>query len=208
MSRLSSLPRSLREVRTAVQKSGTGAAFLDMGRRASSWQQVQGTRAGPGQGTASAGNTPNPLVEGQTVTPDRPLGWDDPMQTPPILQFSTFAPTPEVEGAATQTRDWPPNVSRDSISPNAGHREQVDMSGQLNMGEGPGRILRSIPNRVFGVVGITTGQRGSEDGVYSIADKDYMRHIPVARMAQGIVQIPTNDDNAVIPAVYAGNPRA
>lgn len=206
--RLSSLPRSLREVRTAVQKSGTGAAFLDMGRRASSFAQVQGTRAGAWQGTASTGNTPNPLVEGQTITPNLPLGWDSEQETAPILQFSTDAPTMEVDGAAAQTRDWPPNVSRDSIAPNSGHREQGGTDGSLHMGEGPGRILRSIPNRVFGVVGITTGQRGSEDGVYSIADKDYLRHIPVARMAQGIVQIPTNDDNAVIPAVYAGNPRA
>lgn len=205
--RLSSLPKSLREVRTAAQKSGTGAAFLDMGRRASIWQQSQGTRAGVAQGTASAGNTPNPLVEGQTVTPDRPLGWDAVHEMAPIMQFSTVAPTEEVEGAATTTRDWPPNVSRDSISATPGHTEQMQ-TNPLNWGEGPGRILRSIPNRVFGVVGITTGQRGSEDGVYSIADKDYMRHIPVARMAQGIVQIPTNDDNAVIPAVYAGNPRA
>jgi hypothetical protein len=202
------LPRSFREVRAAINRSGSGAAFIDMGRRASSFAQVQGTRASAWQGTASAGNTPNPLVPGQSVTPNRPPGWDDPDETAPILQFSTFAPTAPVDGAATTTRDWPPNASRDSIAPNSGHREQVDMSGQLQMGEGPGRILRSIPNRVFGVVGITTGQRGSEDGVYSIADKDYLRHIPVARMAQGIVQIKVSDDNAVIPAVYAGNPRA
>lgn len=202
------LPRSMREIRASVNRSGTGAAFLDMGRRASAFAQTQGTRAGAWQGTSSAGNTPNPLVPGQTVTPHRPLGWDDQPETAPILQFSTEAPTHEVDGAAAQTRDWPPNVSRDSIAPNAGHKEQVRTDGELHMGEGPGRILRAIPNRVFGVVGITTGQRGSEDGVYSIADKDYIRHLPVARMAQGIVQIPTNDDNAVIPAVYAGNPRA
>jgi len=206
--RLSLLPRSLREVRTAVQKSGTGAAFLDMGRRASAWQQAQGTRATTSQGTSSSGNTPNPLVPGQTITPDRPLGWDDPVETPPIAQFSTIDPAYDgTEGTTVQTRDWPPNVSRDSISTTPGHTEQME-TNPLNWGEGPGRILRSIPNRVFGVVGISTGQRGGEYGYDSTAGRDYIRHIPVARMAQGIVQIPTNDDNAVIPAVYAGNPRA
>ena len=203
------LPRSLREVTSAVRKSGTGAAIIDMGRKASDWQQLQGTRSFPGQGTMASGNTPDPLTPGRTLTPDRPVGWDDPNSTLPYGVFSTETPTVNLQGAGATVRDWPPNVSRDSIAPSVGHSEQIRTDGDFQRGKGPGRIDRQMPERVFGVVGITTGQRGGEYGYDSMADKDFLAHIPTPRQALG-VKGPgkVSDDNAVIPAIYAGNPRA
>jgi hypothetical protein len=208
--KLSSLPRSLREVVTQVKKSGTGAAFVDFGRRASGQQQAQGTRSGAHMGIASSGSTPDPLRPGRTVTPGQPLGWDAPIETPPIIAFSTDDPAYDgAEGTIIQTRDWPPNPSHDSLSPSVGHKEQLRTDGSLQLGPGPGRILRSVPARIWGIANASTGQRGTEasyDG--NSASHDYLPHIPVARQALGVKgPQKLSDDNAVIPAVYAGNPR-
>jgi hypothetical protein len=209
--RLSSLPKSLREVVSQVQKSGTGAAISGYARRASKWQEVQGTRAGAWQGTASSGNTPDPLQPGRTVTPDRPMGWDDPIEFPGEAAFSTVAPAYDnTEGTISQVTDWPPNPSRESLSPSIGHNEQMRTDAGIQMGPGPGRILRYMPLRVFGVVSAGNGQRGTEASFGgNIADRDYLQHIPIARQALGTKgPQKLSDDNAVIPAVYAGNPRA
>lgn len=204
------LPRSLAQVRSAVQKSGTGAA-IRLGRRASAWQEAQGTRSFPGQGTMSSGNTPDPLSPGRSVTPRQPAGWDNPIETPVEAVFSTLAPVVDgTEGTIIQTDDWPPNVSRQSISPLGDRREQYRTDAAIQwQPEAPGRILRFLPERVFGVVGISTGQRGGEYGYDSTADKDFLPHIPTPRKALG-VKGPQKlaDDNAVVPAVYAGNPRS
>lgn len=207
--KLSQLPRSLAQVRVSVQKSGTGAALRLMGRRASAWQQGQGTRAFPGQGTMSSGNTPDPLNPGRTVTPDRPLGWDNQIETPTEAVFSTLTPVIDgTEGTIIQTDDWPPNPSREVRSGAAGRSEQMRTDATVQMGEMPNRIERQMPMRIYGVVGITTGQRGSEAGYDSTAGKDYLAHIPVPRRALGVKgPQKLSDDNAVIPAIYAGNPR-
>lgn len=209
--KLSSLPKSLREIRTAVRSSGSGSAFSSLGARASQWQQAQGTRASATTGTMSAGNTPNPLQPGQTVTPDRPLGWDDQNEQPVGAVFSTVAPSYDgTEGSLIQTRDWPPNPSYDSLSPSVGHPEQLRTDAALQLGAGPGRILRSIPARIWGIASAPTGARGTEasyDG--NTASHDFLPHIPIARQALGTKgPQKLSDDNAVIPAIYAGNPRA
>lgn len=208
--KLNELPKSLREVGTAVRKSGSGAAFNVLNIRASRTMQSQGTRAFAGQGTASSGNTPNPLRPGQSVTPGSPPGWDDMVEFPDAATFSTDAPVAGgAPGTVVQIADWPPNRSRGVISPTPGHKEQLRSDNDLHIGPGPGRIDRQMPERVFGVTGMTTGHQGTEAGFYSMADKDYLPHVPIARQALG-VKGPQKlaDDNAVIPAIYAGNPRA
>jgi hypothetical protein len=205
--KLSSLPRSLSAIRSAVQKSGSGAAIA-IGRRASAWQDAQGTRAFPSQGTAA--NTPNPLVPGGRLDPSRPAGWDNVKQNPVEATFSTETTVRDgTEGTIIQVRDWPPNPSSESLSPSVGHGEQMMTGVALQIGPGPGRIARQVPQRVFGVAMASTGQRGSEVSYGGgNANRDFLAHIPVARQALG-VKDPQKlaDDNAVIPAVYAGNPR-
>lgn len=206
MGALARLPRSLSQLRVAVQKSGSGAAIA-LGRRASTWQQAQGTRATNTQGTASAGNTPDPLHPGQSVTPGRPPGWDDFTEQPPGAVFSTLAPEyPNTEHSLIQTRDWPPNPSHNIENPNIGHHEQLRTDNALHTGEGPGRIARFMPMRIWGVVIAGAQDRGSEGDTFP--SWDYIAHIPVARQALGVKgPQKLSDDNAVIPGVYAGNPR-
>ncbi len=207
--RLSTLPRSLRAVRSSVRNSGTGAAVLNMGRRASRVASQQGTRAFPGQGTMASGNTPNPLNPGQTVTPHEPQEWDQVGLTPTMTNFSPDIVEQGATGVQIQTRDWPPNPSDHIYSAAAGRSEQLRTDASVQLGGAPGRIPRDLPARIWGVVGPSTGLRGTEDGYYAIADKDYLPHVPVPRQALGVKGSPvTTDDNAVIPTVYAGNPRA
>lgn len=203
--KLSSLPRSVAQLRVAVQKSGTGAAIA-IGRRASAWQMAQGTRATASQGTASAGNTPDPLHPGRSITPNKPAGWDDATEMPDDAVFSTDDPAyVNTEHATIMTRDWPPNPSRNVESYNVGHKEQLRTDNELHLGEGPGRIARFMPLRVFGAV-VVAADRGMEGDTFP--SQEYLPHIPVARQALG-VKGPQKvaDDNAVIPAVFAGNPR-
>lgn len=208
MSRLSSLPRSLSQLRIAIQRSGSGAAFSYI-RHPSRAMQQQGTRATIPMGTMSSGNTPNPLVPGQTVTPNMPMAWDDPID-PETIQFSTEKLVVDgTQGTIIQTRDWPPNPSESSISPDAGHSEQLRTDAAMQMGEGPGRIWRGMPWRVFGVAEAATGHNGSEESLGGMADTDYLAHIPIARRALGVKgPQKLSDDNLPIPAIYAGNPRA
>lgn len=204
-------PKSLREVRTAVRSSGSGGAFAVISRVASRWQQTQGTKSFPQQGTSSAGNTPDPLNPGKSITPDRPIGWDAQTWAPTEAIFSTDKLVEEgAQGTVSQVKDWPPNPSEQSLSPSSGHREQVGTDGALHMGEGPGRIERLMPWRVFGVVTAATGHHGSEAGYDNdMASRDYLQHHPVARQALGVKgPQKLSDDNAPIPAIYAGNPRA
>jgi hypothetical protein len=209
--KLSTLPTSLREVITQVKKSGSGSSFFSMGRTPSPNEMRQGTRASPQMGHASASNTPNPIHPGESNSPIRPFGWDNEVTTPPITQFSTEKVVVEGEpGTIIQNRDWPPNPSRESYSPNSGHGEQVSRDGDLHMGPGPTRILRMMPMRIWGIDNASTGQRGTEASYNGNgASHDYLHHAPVARQALGVKgPQKLSDDNAVIPAVYAGNPRA
>lgn len=209
--KLSQLPGAVRVAMSQVKKSGSGTAFFDRGQPASIEEMAQGTRAFATQGTASASNTPNPLRPGESNTPNRKRGWDDELSTPTMSNFSTEKMVVEGEpGTIIQNRDWPPNPSHESMSPNAGHKEQGGPDGDLHMGSGPTRIMRMVPARIWGVDNASTGQRGTEtsyDG--NIAGHDYLAHVPVARQALGVKgPQKLSDDNAVIPAVYAGNPRA
>lgn len=202
--RLSSLPRSLSQLRTAVQRSGSGAAII-LGRRASAWQEAQGTRATPSQGTASSGNTPNPLHQGQSITPDRPAGWDAFSEMPDMATFSTDDPEfPNTQHATIMTRDWPPNPSLPTMAPPT-NRVPIMTEHELHAGTPPARIMRFNPQRVFGAV-VQAADRGMEGDTFP--SWEYLQHIPVARRALG-TKGPQKmaDDNAVIPAIFAGNPR-
>jgi len=206
--KLSTLPNTVRVALDQLRKSGTGADSLYI-RQPSKEIQQQGTRATMSQGTSSSGNTPDPLHPGRTITPNQALGWDR-LMDPELDQFST---TKEVrdgtEGTIIQTRDWPPNPSTESLSPSIGHAEQLRTDAAIQLGMGPGRIERYLPARIWGVTNAATGGRGTEQSYGgNIADHDFLAHLPIARRALGTKgPQKLSDDNAVVPAVYAGNPR-
>lgn len=202
------LPRSFEEVKRTVTKYQAGVPTIFSDPQASAAKMAGGTRAGIAQGTSSRGNTPNPLVPGQSMTPGLPIGWDDPMETPPIAVFSTEQATiPNPDRTIVQTRDWPPNPSRQSISAPGERVEQTLPSGGLNSGPPPGRIMRFLPLRVFGVASQSTGQQGGEGFPWN-GDMGYVMHVPIPRKALGTKgPQKLSDDGAAVPAIYAGNPR-
>lgn len=207
--RLAQLPGIMRTIVREVQHYNGGTPVVDERPHASAEMERQGTRSGAWQGTMSSGNTPDPLHPGQSVTPHRPIGWDDNLETPAQAVFSTDDPAYDGEpGTLIQVRDWPPNPS-DAIGNTSGSRSEQDTSDRdLQTGKAPNRIVRYMPRRIFGIAnGMTTGTQGGEGFPWN-ADKDFLPHVPIARQALGTKgPQKLSDDNAAIPAVYAGNPR-
>lgn len=207
--KLASLGKHLREVVKQVQQSGSGAAIDYFRSLPGNDFKVQGTRADTWQGTSSRGSTANPLNPGQTLTPNKPYGWDDPV-IPEAMVFSTDDPAYDgVERTLITTRNWPANPSTHAMGVTPGHTEQMRTDMALDLGPAPGRIERYMPYRVLGIASVGTGMEGSPDGYLgNMSSHDFIPHLPTARqphIAKGPQKL--SDDNAVIPAVYAGNPR-
>ena len=107
------------------------------------------------------------------------------------------------------TSPWPPNAANWKENPGGGRQEQSITSGGLQTGPPPGRILRQLYDRVHGNDGAMTGQPYGTGGSLPYQESwQYMAHLKVPRQALG-TKGPQKlaDDNAYIPAVFAGNPR-
>jgi hypothetical protein len=208
--KIANLPRSFEEVKRVVTKFQAAVPSIFENPTPSPQKAAGGTRGGIAQGTSSAGNTPNPLGSGQSNTPGMALGWDDVMETPPEAIFSTNAPAYDgAEGTIVQTAGWPANPSRTEIgNAPADRAEQAPYSGSLHLGPPPGRITRYLPECVFGSAnGMNSGMLAGPGFPWN-GDLGHINHVPIARQALGTKgPQKLSDDNAAIPAVYAGNPR-
>lgn len=111
------------------------------------------------------------------------------------------------------TIPWPenPSITEEAVNGNRGYIQR-EMDQGLQQGEAPGRIIRYLPMRIFGAIAASTGGPliGDQDGG-SLAWKDgwtYIPHFKTIRQALGTKgPQKLSDDNAPIPAIFAGNPR-
>lgn len=205
--KLSLLPRMSRflgEVVSAVQKSGSGED-INYNRH----RQTSGLFSDTSVGTMSSSAESDPLNPGRSQTPGKPYGWDDPV-IGEAFAFSTAKPAyDQTEHANVQNKGWPSNRSR-AIANAGGERSEVlPTDRELQVGPMPGRIARYMPERVFGIVTPGTGTPGSEAAIGGADEnRSFLAHVPVARQphqTKGPQKL--SDDNAIVPAVYAGNPR-
>ncbi len=132
-------------------------------------------------------------------------------QWPTETQFSTDSPTLPVEGAAWTAWPLPPNPSIVINSPSPGRGYLFPTAPEQQAQPAPGRIVRMLPERVMGNMGPMFGHNeGSPDSFGGMETTwQYMPHMAIPRKAQG-TKGPTklSDDNAAIPALYAGNPKS
>lgn len=130
-----------------------------------------------------------------------------------MTQFGIGGPEYTNAPQRFQTVPWNPNPSTTEENVNANRRYlQREMDQGLQQGPAPGRIIRYMPWRIYGVDGAATGVPvGGEWDGGSLAFEtgwQYMPHYKVIRQALG-TKGPQKlaDDNAAIPAIFAGNPR-
>lgn len=137
----------------------------------------QGTRASVAQGTLNG-----------------------PKDAPTRTQFGDAGSRPNTEGLR---RWWPLNKARESVSPNGSRSEQFRTEYELQVQKAPSRILRQIYDRNQGTIGDDMMAVFPYDAAWS-----YIPHQPIPRRPMGVGPMPRmSDDNAPIPAIYAGNPR-
>lgn len=197
------LPKSISEIRRLIgYNAGRPPADINVNRQAPPQTLVQGTRAFATQGTWSHPGSWNNEPYGE--------GADDEPWTPPITQYD-YGDGPEVSNTQTNktTYPWPPNRARDEINPSIGHNNQLRTDVELQVGPGPGRILRHMYERVYGTNG--SANFGTPVGIPDMPWETswlYIPHVKVPRKALGTKgPQKLSDDNLAIPAIFAGNPR-
>lgn len=125
-----------------------------------------------------------------------------PKNPPTATQVGGNEEVPTTQSTVTQVRGWPPNPAL-NILPTPGSREsQTRTDSELQTHPAPGRILRQLFSRAFGATG-ESGYAFPFDGAWQ-----FLPHVNVPRSVQQSGPfVRVYDDNAPIPAVYAGNPR-
>lgn len=128
---------------------------------------------------------------------------------PPTPTQTVFAPHgPDVSNTqGVASHPWPHNGATDSASPSAGRSAANATDYLLQTGPAPGRIQRALFERVQGYVGPQTGAAVGIVGLPTTQETSWLPHIPTIRQIYATHNYKTYDDNAVISAVYAGNPR-
>ena len=125
-----------------------------------------------------------------------------PKAPPTATQVGGTEEVPTTQSTVTQVRGWPANPVS-NILPYPGSREsQRRTDGELQTGSSPPRILRQLYARIFGNIG-ESGHAFPLDGAFQflphvITPRSITRSGPLVRVS---------DDNAPVPAIYAGNPR-
>lgn len=123
-----------------------------------------------------------------------------PKDAPTRTQSGDAGELPNTEG---RPRFWPLNRAREIFSPSGSRSEQLRTDVEQQIQPAPGRILRQMFERNRGVI--------SDDLMASFpydAGWSFIPHQFIPRKPMGVGPMPRmSDDNAPIPALYAGNPR-
>jgi hypothetical protein len=123
-----------------------------------------------------------------------------PKDAPIRTQFGDAGSRPNTDG---KPRWWPRNIARESRSANAGRTEQLRTDYELQVQPAPTRILRQVFDRNRGTIGDDFAATIPYDAGWSL-----IPHQVIPRKPMGVGPMPRqSDDNAPIPAIYAGNPR-
>ncbi len=125
---------------------------------------------------------------------------DGPKDPPTATQFGDAGTVLNTPGTP---RYWPRNPAQRIFSPSGSRSEQLQTGFEQQIQPAPGRILRQMFERNQGVI--------SDDLMASFpydAGWSFIPHQFIPRKPMGVGPMPRqSDDNAAIPAVYAGNPR-
>lgn len=128
---------------------------------------------------------------------------------PPTPTFTVFAPdgpqVPNTQGVAQHP--WPGNTGRPVGNPSGGRSSAIATDWQLQTGPAPTRIQRDLFDRMRDMVGPTGGNDVGMASFPYNAEWSWLPHVPIVRHVYAVKDFKSFDDNAVIPAVYAGNPR-
>lgn len=140
-----------------------------------------------------------PVAQGtRATTPQGTL--NGPKDPPTKTQFGDAGERPNTEG---RPRWWPHNPAKNITSPSGSRTEQLRTDWEQQVQPAPGRILRQMFERNRGVIGDDMMAVFPYDAAWS-----FIPHLPIPRKPMGVGPMPRmSDDNAAIPAVYAGNPR-
>lgn len=206
------LPGIFGSVFSILRWKGNRAPQMDYNPLAPDSKFAQGTRSSAAQGTSSSAMTPDPLQQGRTIGGGMRPGyaWDDPQETPPHMTFSDEAPNgPGATSTITTVQGWPANPAITVFgNPPADRAEQALVSGDLNTGPAPSRIPRYLPERIYGGNTASMGINAVGPAYPWNGDLEFIEHQYIARAPLG-TKGPQKlaDDNAVVPGVYAGNPK-
>lgn len=122
---------------------------------------------------------------------------------PTATQVGGSESVPNTQSTVTQERGWPPNPARAIMAPSGSRSSSVRTDDELHTQPAPQRIVRQLFVRVFGNIG------ESGHAFPMTAGLSYLPHVFVPRAAQRTGPMRRQyDDNAPIPAVYAGNIRS
>lgn len=126
-----------------------------------------------------------------------------PKNLPTDTQFGGHDEIPTTQSTQSQVRGWPANPAY-PILPTPGSREMVlRTDSEMQAQPAPPRILRYLFARNMGNIGESGHQFPMN------ADLSYLPHRDVPRVPQRTGPLRRQyDDNAPIPATYAGNPRS
>lgn len=140
---------------------------------------------------------------GQGTRATVPMGHlGGPKIPPTATQSGGNESIPNTEHTVTQERGWPANPAL-NILPTPGAREsQTRTDSELQTQPAPGRVLRQLFARALGNIG-ESGHQFPVDAGYSFIPH---QNVPRTPMLTGPM-LRQYDDNAPIPAVYAGNVR-
>lgn len=133
-----------------------------------------------------------------------PMGHQYGPKIPPTgTQAGGTESVPNTQSTTSQVRGWPANPARDVRSAPGTREVVLRTDAELQTQPAPARIIRTLFVRIFGNIG-ESGYAFPYDAGFA-----FIPHHTVPRRAQGTSgpMYRLRDDNANIPAIYAGNPR-
>jgi hypothetical protein len=129
-----------------------------------------------------------------------------PKQAPTVTQYGVSTPQtiPNAEPAQRGPRWWPRNALLAILAPAGDRSSQITTDHELQTGPTPGKIPRLFNERMRGSV----WENGS-NAFPATASFSIVPHTQIPRRAQTASAYGRKyfDDDAIIPALYAGSPR-
>jgi len=143
-----------------------------------------------------------PVGQGTRVASPVQGTLNGPKQPPTVTQFGG-AESIGIEHTATQLRGWPYNEPQPIYAPSGNRTGAMATDSELQTGPAPQRVLRTLFQRVRGYIGPDLAASFPYNAEWSLIPHQFIPRRPyrVGPPARSI------DDNAVVPPVYAGNPR-